>query len=31
MVIADFFLFLIIFHKNPFDTYMTSVPTRGEV
>jgi cytochrome c-type biogenesis protein CcmF len=30
MAIADFFLFLIIFHKNPFDTYMTSVPTRGE-
>ena len=30
MAIADFFLFLIIFHKNPFDTYMTSIPTRGE-
>jgi cytochrome c-type biogenesis protein CcmF len=30
MAIADFFLFLIIFHKNPFDTYMTSAPTRGE-
>ena len=30
MVIADFFLFVIIFHKNPFDTYLTEVPTRGE-
>ncbi len=30
MVIADFFLFVIIFHSNPFDTYLTEVPTRGE-
>jgi cytochrome c-type biogenesis protein CcmF len=30
MVICDFFLFLIIFHKNPFDTYLTQAPTRGE-
>jgi cytochrome c-type biogenesis protein CcmF len=30
MVIVDFFLFVIIFHKNPFDTYLTEVPTRGE-
>jgi cytochrome c-type biogenesis protein CcmF len=30
MAVVDFFLFLIIFHKNPFDTYLTQVPTRGE-
>ena len=30
MLIADFFLFVIIFHKNPFDTYLTQIPTRGE-
>src|SRR5262245_60684756 len=30
MTIADFFLFVIVFHKNPFDTYLTSVPTTGE-
>jgi cytochrome c-type biogenesis protein CcmF len=30
MVVCDFFLFLIIFHKNPFDTYLTQAPTRGE-
>jgi cytochrome c-type biogenesis protein CcmF len=30
MVIVDFFLFVIIFHKNPFDTYLTQIPTRGE-
>ncbi len=30
MLIADFFLFVIIFHKNPFDTYLTQAPTRGE-
>ena len=30
MVIADFFLFVIIFHKNPFDTYLTTVPVKGE-
>jgi cytochrome c-type biogenesis protein CcmF len=30
MVIADFFIFLIVFHKNPFDTFLTEVPTSGE-
>src|SRR3569832_684234 len=30
MVIVDFFLFLIIFHKNPFDTYMSTAPLKGE-
>ncbi len=30
MVICDFFLLIIIFHKNPFDTYLTTIPTRGE-
>jgi cytochrome c-type biogenesis protein CcmF len=30
MVIADFFLFLIVFHKNPFDTYMGDIPTAGK-
>ncbi|HEY0710506.1 MAG TPA: cytochrome c-type biogenesis CcmF C-terminal domain-containing protein [Polyangia bacterium] len=30
MVIVDFFLFLIIFHKNPFDTYMATAPLKGE-
>jgi cytochrome c-type biogenesis protein CcmF len=30
MLICDFFLFIIIFHKNPFDTFLTTAPTRGE-
>ncbi len=36
MVIADFFLYVIIFHKNivfhknPFDTYLTDIPTAGK-
>jgi cytochrome c-type biogenesis protein CcmF len=30
MVIADFFLYLIVFHKNPFDTYLTDIPTEGK-
>ena len=30
MAIADFFLFVIIFHKNPFDTYLTDIPTDGQ-
>jgi cytochrome c-type biogenesis protein CcmF len=30
MLIADFFLFVIIFHKNPFDTYLTHTPATGE-
>ena len=30
MVIVDFFLFIIIFHKNPFDTYLTDSPATGE-
>ncbi len=30
MGIADFFLFIIVFHKNPFDTFLTQVPTTGE-
>jgi cytochrome c-type biogenesis protein CcmF len=30
MVIADFFLYVIVFHKNPFDTYMTDIPTVGK-
>jgi cytochrome c-type biogenesis protein CcmF len=29
MVIADFFLYVIVFHKNPFDTYLTDIPTTG--
>ena len=30
MAIADFFLFVIVFHKNPFDTYLTDIPTVGK-
>jgi cytochrome c-type biogenesis protein CcmF len=30
MVIADFFLYVIIFHKNPFDSYLTDIPTTGK-
>ena len=30
MAIADFFLFVIVFHKNPFDTYLTDIPTVGQ-
>ena len=30
MGIADFFLYVIVFHKNPFDTYLTDIPTVGK-
>jgi cytochrome c-type biogenesis protein CcmF len=30
MTIADFFLYVIIFHKNPFDTFLTDIPTSGK-
>jgi cytochrome c-type biogenesis protein CcmF len=30
MVIADFFLYVILFHKNPFDTFLTDIPTTGK-
>jgi cytochrome c-type biogenesis protein CcmF len=30
MGIADFFLFVIVFYKNPFDTYLTDIPTVGK-
>jgi cytochrome c-type biogenesis protein CcmF len=30
MVISDFFLFIIIFHKNPFDTFLSQAPMKGE-
>jgi cytochrome c-type biogenesis protein CcmF len=30
MTIADFFLYVIVFHKNPFDTYLTDIPTVGK-
>ncbi|HVZ87078.1 MAG TPA: cytochrome c-type biogenesis CcmF C-terminal domain-containing protein [Polyangia bacterium] len=30
MAIADFFLYVIIFHKNPFDSYLTDIPTTGK-
>ncbi|HXU03018.1 MAG TPA: cytochrome c-type biogenesis CcmF C-terminal domain-containing protein [Polyangia bacterium] len=30
MAIADFFLFVIVFYKNPFDTYLTDIPTTGK-
>jgi cytochrome c-type biogenesis protein CcmF len=30
MTIADFFLYVIIFHKNPFDTFLTDIPTTGK-
>jgi cytochrome c-type biogenesis protein CcmF len=30
MAIADFFLFVIIFYKNPFSTYLGEIPTTGK-
>jgi cytochrome c-type biogenesis protein CcmF len=30
MVIIDFFLFVIVFFKNPFDTFLTGVPSAGQ-
>jgi cytochrome c-type biogenesis protein CcmF len=30
MVISGFFLFVIVFHKNPFDTFLTDVPAAGQ-
>ena len=30
MTIADFFLYVIVFHKNPFDTFLTDIPTSGK-
>ncbi|HEX2657328.1 MAG TPA: cytochrome c-type biogenesis CcmF C-terminal domain-containing protein, partial [Polyangia bacterium] len=30
MAIADFFLYVIIFHKNPFSTYFGDIPTTGK-
>jgi cytochrome c-type biogenesis protein CcmF len=30
MAIADFFLFVIVFYKNPFDVYLTDIPTVGK-
>jgi cytochrome c-type biogenesis protein CcmF len=30
MAIADFFLYVIVFHKNPFDTFLTDIPTTGK-
>jgi cytochrome c-type biogenesis protein CcmF len=30
MGIADFFLYVIVFHKNPFDTYLADIPTVGK-
>jgi cytochrome c-type biogenesis protein CcmF len=30
MVIIDFFLFVIIFFKNPFDTFLTGTPSSGQ-
>ncbi len=30
MTIADFFLYVIIFHKNPFSTYTGDIPTTGK-
>ncbi len=29
-VVADFFLYLIIFEKNPFDTFLVEVPASGQ-
>src|ERR1051325_1841936 len=29
-VVQMFFLFLMIIHKNPFETFLTQVPTEGE-
>jgi cytochrome c-type biogenesis protein CcmF len=28
--VADFFLYLIIFEKNPFDTFLVEIPTSGQ-
>jgi cytochrome c-type biogenesis protein CcmF len=30
MTIADFFLFVIVFFKNPFDSYLTDIPIAGK-
>jgi len=30
MAIADFFLLVIVFKKNPFDTYLTDIPIAGK-
>jgi cytochrome c-type biogenesis protein CcmF len=30
MAIADFFLYVIVFHKNPFDSYLADIPTAGK-
>src|SRR5947207_2907145 len=30
MAIADFFLYVIVFFKNPFDTYLTDIPITGK-
>src|SRR3954471_1862187 len=30
MVIIDFFLFVIVFFKNPFDTFLTGTPSAGQ-
>jgi cytochrome c-type biogenesis protein CcmF len=30
MGICDFFLYVIVFHKNPFDTFLTSAPASGQ-
>lgn len=30
MSIASFFLFLIVFHKNPFDQFLSEAPTQGQ-
>ncbi|HXU80734.1 MAG TPA: cytochrome c-type biogenesis CcmF C-terminal domain-containing protein [Polyangia bacterium] len=30
MVIVDFFLFVIVFFKNPFDTFLTGTPSAGQ-
>jgi cytochrome c-type biogenesis protein CcmF len=30
MTVADFFLYVILFHKNPFDTFLTDIPTTGK-
>jgi cytochrome c-type biogenesis protein CcmF len=30
MAIADFFLFVIVFFKNPFSTYLTDIPITGK-
>src|SRR3569832_1927357 len=30
MAIADFFLYVIIFHKNPFSQYLGDIPTTGK-